>query len=208
MPIWKTSRMPPSTEALQRLSDFVSRKTPVLEFEQQLYNDPDIEALLSAESAPRYCQTGITLFHYLFGLDLSDPGHVLSAQDVLVSLLQKHGVKTVPSGAAAAEYALLLDAQPRWLDADAKFLASLLDAAPCLPAKQRKAWLRQRILELFKYTKQPPRWLQSPAWPIGDAGPLVFLGQFPVADYFHDEAAVYVFHDPAKNAFTTFVQVC
>lgn len=208
MPIWKTSRMPPSTEALQRLSDFVSGKTPVLEFEQQLYNDPDIEALLSAESAPRYCQTGTTLFHYLIGLDLSDPGHVLSAQDVLVSLLQKHGVKTVPSGAAAAEYALLLDAQPRWLDADAKFLASLLDAAPCLPAKQRKAWLRQRILELFKYTKQPPRWLQSPAWPIGDAGPLVFLGQFPVADYFHDEAAVYVFHDPAKDAFTTFVQVC
>ena len=208
MPIWKTSRMPPSTEALQRLSDFVSGKTPVLEFEQQLNNDPDIEALLSAESAPRYCQTGTTLFHYLIGLDLSDPGHVLSAQDVLVSLLQKHGVKTVPSGAAAAAYALLLEAQPRWLDADAKFLASLLDAAPCLPAKQRKTWLRQRILELFKYAKQPPRWLQSPAWPIGDAGPLVFLGQFPVAGYFHDEAAVYVFHDPAKNAFTTFVQVC
>ncbi|WP_395321849.1 hypothetical protein [Variovorax sp. UC74_104] len=85
---------------------------------------------------------------------------------------------------------------------------SLLEAAPSLPSKQRKAWLRQRILELFKYVNQPPRWLQSPAWPIGDAGPLVFLGQFPVADYFHDEAAVYVFHDPAKDAFTTFVQRC
>lgn len=200
--------MPPSTEALQRLSDFASGKTPVPEFEQQLYNDPDIETLLSAESAPRFCQTGTTLFHYLIGIDLSDPGHVLSAKDVLVSLLQKHGMTTTLDGAATAEYALLLDAQPRWLDADVKFLASLLAAAPCLPSKQRKAWLRQRILELFKYAKQPPRWLQSPAWPIGDAGPLVFLGQFPVADYFHDEAAVYVFHDPAKNAFTTFVQHC
>ena len=147
--------MPPSTEVLQQLSDFASGKTPVPEFEQQLYNDPDIETLLSAESAPRFCQMGTTLFHYLIGLDLSDPGHVLNAQDVLVSLLQKHGVTTALAGAATAEYALLLDAQPRWLDADVKFLASLLDAAPPLPSKQRKAWLRQRILELFKYAKQP-----------------------------------------------------
>lgn len=147
--------MPPSTEVLQRLSDFASGKTPVPEFEQQLYNDPDVETLLSAESAPRFCQTGTTLFHYLIGLDLGDPGHVLNPQDVLVSLLQKHGVTTAPAAAATAEYALLLDAQPRWLDADVKFLASLLDAAPCLPSKQRKAWLRQRILELFKYAKQP-----------------------------------------------------
>lgn len=41
------------TEALQRLSDFASGETPAPELEQQLYNDPDIETLLSAESAPR-----------------------------------------------------------------------------------------------------------------------------------------------------------
>ncbi|RZI59613.1 MAG: hypothetical protein EOP14_04135 [Pseudomonas sp.] len=195
-----------STEALQRLSDFASGKTPASEFEQQLYNDRDIETLLSAESAPRFCQTGTTLFHYLIGLDLGDPGHVLNAQDAVVSLLDKLGVKIALAGTSTAEYALLLDAQPHWLDADVKFLALLLDAAPDLPSKQRKVWFRQRILELFKYAKQPPRWLQSPVWPIGDAGPFVFLGQFPVANYFHDKAEVYVFHDQAKDVFTTLVQ--
>ena len=41
----------------------------------------------------------------------------------------------------------------------------------------------------------------------GEHGPLVFLGQMAVKGYFHDEATVYVFHDPATGTCQTVLQV-
>lgn len=194
-------------ECLKRVRAFVSGETPAREFEQQVYGDPEMEALLSQEDAPKFCRTGTTLFHYLIGIDYDSPGDVLDVQHVLVEFLARHGVPTKPAAGPLNEFRLLLDAQPRWLDADMKYLASRLAPAPPSSPKEQKAWLRQRILELFRYVKSPPRWLQSPAWPIGDSGPLVFLGQFAVSDYFHDNAVVYVFHDPATNECRSVVQV-
>ena len=52
----------------------------------------------------------------------------------------------------------------------------------------------------------PPEWIQSPCWPHSAAGPLVFLGQLKVDQYFHDLATVYVFHDPANGECQTIVQ--
>lgn len=36
---------------------------------------------------------------------------------------------------------------------------------------------------------------------------MVFLGQLAIRDYFHDEAAVYVFHDPATGLRETVLQL-
>ena len=199
--------MRPLAESLDRISAFVSGKASASEFEQQLYRDPGMESLLSEEGAPRHCHTGTTLFHYLIGLDYGNPGRLLDAQDVLAALLKKHGIETISASAVGDDHELLLSAQPRWLDVDVKYLSSLLASSPPLPPKERKAWLRRRLLELFRCAKTPPRWLQSPSWPMGDAGPLVFLGQFAVNGYFHDDAAVFVFHDPATGRCTSIVQV-
>lgn len=199
--------MSPRSETIETISAFVSGDLSTPEFEQHLYRDPDIESLLSEESAPAYCHTRTTLFHYPIGLDYSHPGNVLDAHSVLANFLTHRGVAVTPSSVPAAEHRLILSAQPRWLDADMNYLSTMLASAPCQSPKERKEWLRQRILELFRYRSKPPRWLQAPSWPIGPSGPMVFLGQLAVDDYFHDNATVYVFHDPATGKCKSIVQV-
>ena len=70
-----------------------------------------------------------------------------------------------------------------------------------------KEWLHAELLKRFKYVSNPPEWIQNPHWPIHENGPMVFLGQVEVKGYFHDEAAVYVFHDPKSGACETIIQV-
>ena len=70
-----------------------------------------------------------------------------------------------------------------------------------------KKWLSSELLRCFRYSDKPPRWIQNPNWPIGKNGPFVFLGQIKVVNYFHDEAAIYVFHDPTTGEFYNVSQV-
>ena len=199
--------MPSQLSAIETISAFVSGELPASVFKQRLHGDSEIESLTSQQRAPPYCHTGTTLFHYLIALDYGHPGDVLDAHGALAGFLSKCGVAVTPSSAPSKEHELLLSVQPRWIDADLKFLSDLLASAPPLSPPERKAWLRQRILELFRYVKRPPRWIQSPAWPMGEAGPMVFLGQLPVDGYFHDSAAVYIFHDPATRECKSIIQV-
>jgi len=195
------------SESLGIIASFARGDLAPFDFAELLYRTPDMERMFSEEDAPRYCHAGVTLFHHLISLDFCDPGHVIDAQNLIANFLKKNGIDETPSGAQANDFRLLLSAQPKWLNADAKFLSNLLASIPPLPQKERKAMLRQKILELFRYAKRPPRWLQSPVWPMSDKGPMVFLGQMSVEDYFHDTAAAYVFHDPATGECKTIVQV-
>lgn len=198
--------MDPAAHALDVLRCFVVGNVTAEAFEQHLYRDPELESLLSQVPAPAWCQTGTTLFHYLIGLDWRHPGQRLDAQAVLSRVLDDRGIAHTACTAPADEHRLILAAQPRWLDADSAYLATLLAAAPPGSPRERTAWLRQRILELFRYRARPPRWLQAPRWPIGASGPMVFLGQLAVDGYLHDRAVAYVFHDPATGECTTVLQ--
>lgn len=193
---------------LETIVPFVEGRCDSLAFERRLQCDADLEELLCAAPAPRHARAASTLFHYLLALDYRHPGNVLSAQDALARFLASKNVPVQPSPQAAEDYRLLLTAQPKWLDVDVAFLQKLMaEAPPAATLKARKEWLQQRLLERFRYAHQPPRWLQSPQWPIGEHGPLVFLGQMPVKDHFHDEAAVYVFHDPATGECRSVLQI-
>jgi len=164
---------------------------------------------LSAQPAPRYAHAGHTLYHYLISLDLHNPADVLNAQGALAEFLHAAGIPLFVSEKPGQLHALLLAAQPKWLDVDLAYVAALLDKAPPHAKKsERTQWLRAQLLALFRYAKKPPRWLQAPNWPIEAHGPLVFLGQLPVDDYFHDEAAVYVFYDASKNECRSILQTC
>ena len=198
--------MHPNSEAIKAVCSFVSGDTPTPEFERFLYSDPDIEYLLTQERAPPYSHTGHTLFHYLIALHYDNPGDVLTAHGALRDFLKKLGVAITPSQEPSKAYELLRSAQPRWVDADMSYLSSILALAPQLPPPSRKTWLKQRILERFRYLSSPPRWIQSPAWPMGRDGPMVFLGQIAIKDYLHDNGAVYVFHDPATGECTSIIQ--
>jgi hypothetical protein len=195
------------SQSLRELIAFVRGEMRSPDFEQRLYHTPELEGLLSLEPPPLYCDSGTTLFEYLIGLDYADPGDVLNARGALAEALAKRGLVVEPSEAALGDFDLILSAQPAWLDADPKYLAALLADAPEGTREERGHWLLQKILHMFRYVTKPPHWLQSPAWPIRDSGPLVFLGQIKVEEYFHDTAAAYVFHDPATGESLTLVQV-
>ncbi|MEQ4618019.1 MAG: hypothetical protein ABN482_08220 [Corticimicrobacter sp.] len=166
-------------------------------FEQHLYQDTALETALSAENAPSYCHNGTTLFHYLIGLNYRHPGDVLNARHVLTEFLQRHAIPFNVHHEADEIFELLLDAQPVWLRADLTYLSSLLAAAPeQASGNKRRSWLKQQIVDKFRYVKRPPKWLQAPEWPISETGPLIFLGQLNIDEYFHDNTAVYLFLDP------------
>lgn len=190
----------------ESIINFVAGTITVGVFEQQLYQDAAIEAVLSAEPAPVYCHTGTTLFHYLIGLNYQRPGDVLNAKHVLEELLARYQILVTVCHNDTKEFELMLSVQPAWLCADMSYLASLLAMAPELSDKARKTWLRQQILDKFRYVKRPPKWLQDHIWPMSDAGPLVFLGQLKVEGYGHDNTAVYVFHDPQTDTCQSVIQ--
>ena len=187
---------------------FVEGRLSPLEFEAALSSNPDLEAALSKPiSIPPYTNLASTLFHYLIALSYTRAGDILNAQDAVVQFLKRHSVSVTPAQQPASLHDLLLAAQPRWLSADPSYIATLLEDAPNIPPAQLKRWLKVRILERFRFISKPPRWLQSPAWPIGPNGPLVFVGQLSISDYFHDKAEVFVFHDPTAVTCSTIIQV-
>ena len=183
---------------------FVAGAMDARAFEQLLYRDVALERLLGAAPAPRHSPHGVTLFQHLIALDYGDLRDVVDAHESLAGVLSAEGVPVVASADARERLLVIHSAQPRWLDADTAYLSALLERAP--PGQDARAWLKVRILELFRFAKRPPRWLQSPQWPMGKAGPMVFLGQVAVDDYFHDHGAAYVFHDPATGECRTIVQ--
>lgn len=193
---------------LETIVAFVEGRCDPAAFEEVLYRDADLEEFLRAAPAPRYAHASSTLFDYLLALDYHHPGDLLSAQDALTCFLTQKNVPVRSSTQAAEDYRLLLSAQPRWLNVDAATLQELVAEAPAtvVTLDQRRNWLRQRLQERFRCSGKPPRWLQSPQWPVGEHGPLVFLGQVAVTGYFHDEAAVYVFHDPVSGECRTVLQ--
>lgn len=197
------------SSATSSVVGFVAGQLDTAAFEQLLYHDAATEQLLSRQPAPRYAHTGHTLYHYLIALDLRNPADALNAQGALLEFLHAAGIPVTVSDKPAELHALLLAAQPKWLDVDPGYVAALLENAPPHAGKgERTRWLRATLLELFRYAKKPPRWLQAPAWPIGPQGPLVFLGQLAVDGYFHDQAAVYVFHDAHTNECRSILQTC
>ncbi|MDO3663121.1 hypothetical protein [Acinetobacter higginsii] len=192
------------------LVQFVEGHMETRLFEDALYNDPDIKKLLSAELAPQYASSAHTLYHYLITLNYRNPIDVLNAESVIVKYLKKQqGINVQVSSDRADMVKLIAVVQPKWLELDPSYVQQLMQEAPeKLSKDELKKWLQCRILELFRYAKKPPKWLQAPAWPMGEKKPLVFLGQITIPDYFHDEAAAYVFHDPVTQQCQTIVQVC
>lgn len=78
-------------------------------------------------------------------------------------------------------YTFLIKIQPDWLDLDfnnEEFLINLVNNAPKeLSESQKIKWCQDKLKDLFKYDSRPPRWIQSPEWPIINGKPLVFKGQ-------------------------------
>jgi hypothetical protein len=192
------------------LTDFVEGRLSPEAFEQILYSNTDLESVL--KDAPRlspnhYFKSDV--YTFLIGLDYRDAGDVLDAFGAVGDFLMGKQIAFEPTSSYDDLHSVILSAQPDWLLVDTAYVSKmLLPQAGTRTGQELKEWLRQQFLERFKYVDRTPRWLQTPSWPFGKSGPLVFLGQLSVTDYFHDEAAAYVFYDPETGQCETILQVC
>lgn len=87
-------------------------------------------------------------------------------------------------------FELMLKAQPKWICVrDENFLHEL--ERNCPTESNRFKWYKQKYLELFRYERTPPEWVQSPEWPIVNGQPLVFKQQKE-----DGELVQYLFYQP------------
>ena len=187
-------------DALQALIDFVEGRVPGREFEQKVHSDPALQRLLS-DGSLRWHDTYIRTnpYEFLINLDYRDPAALLNAQGAVEFFLRRNEIPFNHAEVYSEFYGLLLGAQPKWLTLDTTFLTQqILPETGNRTGEELKEWLGSRLKELFRYYEKPPQWIQSPAWPINENGPMYFLGQIKIenCELFHDEAAVYVFLDP------------
>ena len=198
-----------SEDVEAKLKAFAEGTISALEFRDALYQGDDFQEFLENDPNLRHGNyVGDDVYLFLIERNYDDPGSALSAHGAVCDYLDRNEIEYQRSSKLSDDFGLLLDAMPKWLDVDTGYLKKhILPAAGELKGAALKKWLKAELRARFKFDSKPPRWIQSPAWPIGDQGPFVFLGQVPVKNYFHDTAAAYVFHDPATGECETIVQV-
>ena len=196
-------------EVLTVIREFVSGEIGSLEFRDRLYADERFETFLRNDPnlrQPNY--VGRSVYLFLLEQDYDDPGGVLSAQGALADFMQRNGIDHRKTRTYAALCNLVVDAQPRWLLVDSKYVfEKIISAAEGRTGGELRSWLAEEFLRRFRYAEKPPEWIQSPAWPINQNGPLVFLGDLEIKNYFHDLAKAYLFHDPKSGTTETIIQV-
>jgi hypothetical protein len=198
-----------SASALESIKAFVAGEITPLQFRDRLYGDPDFEGLLAKDphlKQGNYAYPGV--YYFLLEQDFEDPGGVLSVQGALTDFLDRNNIPYKKTSAYQELHWLILSAQPRWMYASPKFVCDhILPESGGRTGKELKKWLKGELLKRFRYVAKPPRWIQSPAWPVNGTRPLVFLGQLDVNDFFHDAAIVYVFYDPESGSSENIIQV-
>ena len=198
-------------DPLETIQRFVDGTLPPAEFRDALYADESFETLLSHDPelpATHYVRQDGGVYHFVIAQNYDDPGGVLNAHGALCEYMERNGIAHSKSNKYADFYNLVLEASPNWLDPDHNFVSEhIMPNAGGRAGDELREWLSQRLLERFKCADKPPEWIQSPCWPVNENGPLVFLGQMDINNYFHDLATAYVFHDPTTGGCETIIQV-
>jgi hypothetical protein len=88
-----------------------------------------------------------------------------------------------------------------------KFFLRLMDQFSGTP-NDFPAWLRREVSNSFICFKDRPKWIQNPAWPFTDRGPMMFIGQMDLpSGLFHDSASFYIFYEPKSGVTDTILQI-
>src|SRR5262245_33245084 len=190
------------------LRGFASGEIQPREFRERLYSDPGFESLLATD--PKLDPTNYvqgSAYRFLLECDFDDPGGILNAHGAVCDFLDRNGYEYKRTGVYADFYDLVLQASPKWLAAEPKYVQDqIMPSAAGRVGNELRIWLTEQLMEKYRCVSRPPEWIQGPCWPHAAAGPLVFLGQLDVAGYFHDFATVYVFHDPSTGECQTIIQ--
>jgi hypothetical protein len=189
---------------------FVAGHITPAEFRAHMESDPQaFEAFLSDDphlDPANY--VGGNVYRFLVQEDLDSLGGALNAQGALADFLERSGRNCARTSRYSDLYDLILSAQPEWLGVDPDYIhARILPEAEGRSGGELREWLRSELTARFKYeSEKPPDWIREPCWPIGENGPLVFLGQIDVSQRFHDYGTVYVFYDFEAGTFENVLQ--
>ena len=192
------------------LKQFVAGQIGPKEFEQLLYADPDrFESYLDNDpNLSAANDVNGSVFQCLLYCNYDTIGGVLDAQGAIADYFERNGIACERDTTASNLYDMLLEVQPDYVGVDPEWLIEHYSKyREWSDVDARRAWLKVRVREDFRYVKNPPEWIQSPAWPVGRDGPMIFMGQIEVEDFFHDEAAIYIFYDPATGCCESIIQV-
>ena len=194
--------------AIEIIKQFVEGAISPKAFEEKIYADPAVEALLRSENnLPAYV-TEPDLYTYTISQDYQSLESIYNVQTLLSTVLSKKNITHTVEKKYETLFNLTLKVQPKWLSLPSDYLSKLVEERKNLSSKELQAWLKEKIKIDFRYLKVPPKWLQSPAWPMVDGKPMVFLGQLDISELSHDNAQAYLFFDEGKQSFYTVTQAC
>lgn len=193
------------------LKDFVEGIITPKDFEKVLFENTKLQELLLDDTL-KLQNTYIgnsTIFLYLVEQKIQSIGGRLNAQGAVQLFLTKKGISFKKYEKYSDDYGLILDSQPKYIDADLDFIEKYILSAEANKSKSElKKEIKNRFSALFKYQTKPPKWIQNPNWIIKNNKPLFFLGQFEIknCDIFHDDGAVYLFVDEETGNIETVKQ--
>ena len=107
----------------------------------------------------------------------------------------------------AEKYLNLQKMLPAWLDIrEEDLLLDIYNSAPSNLTKADKLkYCKDKVKEIFRFDNKPPRWVQSPEWPIVNGKPLVFRKQSKETP--EDERVFFYFYDPDTKKETIIEQL-
>jgi len=193
------------------LKSFVEGNIDTKTFEKELYENENLKKILDDNNInTMYSRRHSSPYYYLLELNYNDIRGKLKAQGAIESFLNNKEIKFIKNNEFIDEYNLILDAQPKYLDVDTKFIQKyILPSDKNKPKKELKEHMKLKFKEYFKYQSKPPQWIQNPEWIIKNDVPLFFLGQKEIKDckIFHDDGAVYIFVDEKTGEIETITQL-
>ena len=147
-------------------------------------------------------------YDYLKSLKIKSIDGRLNAQGVLELFLKRKGITSIRYKKYSDDYDIILDSQPKYIDADVDFIERNVIPTTKLSKGETKKLMKETFNNLFQFHKKPPKWIQSPNWPIINDKPLYFLGQLEIkdCDLFHDDGYVYIFIDQGNDKIETIKQ--
>lgn len=139
-------------------------------------------------------------------LDISKLEHRFELYEIIRRYFWRRKENLKFTNKDADEYAFLLKMLPEYLDIrDETFLYQIINSASEGFSKTEKLHYGQKkVMELFKYDKKPPDWIQSPEWPIVKGKPLVF--RYQITNKENSDHEYYYFYDPETKEETIIEQ--
>jgi hypothetical protein len=194
-------------EKLSLIKGFVEDHVSIAQFCEALHNDPSFEVFFeNSTPIPPYTSAGYGIYLYLLERNFKSINEIIDMKDLLSKFLNYKGIEHNPDTSILNKYGSILKAQPKWLDLPPDYIGFLLKEAGNIDGKELVNWLKNIITERFIYISGPPRWLQSPNWPIENNTPLIYIGQLDISKVSHDTCNLYMFYNSAKKEFKQVIQ--